>query len=184
MKDPKGKYFVREMTDLANTKGEGWMEYHWENPMTKTIQPKRTYLKKVDDFFIACGVFKDNEKAMVEQAAAFLKANGKEKAFAEFTDQKGQFSKGEFYIFVIDLNCVTLAHGGNPANVGRDMSTEKDSDGKYFVKDMIENAKTKGNGWSNYKWVNPITNKTENKSTYYIKYDDVVIGCGIYNTTK
>jgi len=57
-KDPKGKFHVREMTDLANTKGEGWVEHHWENPMTKTIQPKRTYIKKIDNFFVGCGVFK------------------------------------------------------------------------------------------------------------------------------
>ena len=70
MKDPKGKFFVREMTDLANTKGEGWVEYYWENPMTKIIQLKRTYIKKVDDFFVGCGVFGDNEKTMVEQAVS------------------------------------------------------------------------------------------------------------------
>ena len=57
MKDAQGKLFVKEMTDIANAKGAGWMEYHWENPMTKTIQPKKTYIKKVDDFFVGCGVF-------------------------------------------------------------------------------------------------------------------------------
>jgi methyl-accepting chemotaxis protein len=180
MKDPRGKLFVREMTDIANTKGEGWMEYHWENPTTKIIQPKRTYIKRIDDFFIACGVFKDIEKTMVEQAAAFINNNGKEKAFSEFTNQKGQFSKGDLYIFIIDFKGMTLAHGGNPTNVGKNMSAARDSDGKYFIKDMIESAKTNGSGWSNYKWANPATGKIENKSTYYMKYDDVVIGCGVY----
>ena len=180
MTDPKGKFFVKEMTDIANTKGEGWMEYHWENPMTKTIQPKRTYIKKVDDFFVACGIFRDSEKVMLEQAAVYLKANGKEKAFAEFTNQEGQFAKGETYIFVIDFKGMTLAHGGNPDLVGKDMGALKDSDGKLFIKDMIEGAKTNGSGWSNYKWTNPVTNKIENKSSYFMKYDDVVVGCGFY----
>lgn len=180
MKDPKGKFHVREMTDIANTKGEGWVEHYWENPMTKTIQPKRTYIKRVDDFFIGCGLFKDNEKAMVEQAVAYLKANGKEKAFAEFTNQEGQFSKDETYIFVIDFKGLTLAHGGNPDLVGKNMGELKDSDGKFFIKDMIEGARENGSGWSNYKWPNPLTNKIEDKSSYFVKYDDVILGCGTY----
>ncbi len=180
LQDPKGKFHVREMTDLANTKGEGWVEHHWKNPMTKTIQPKRTYIKRVDDFFIGCGIFKDNEKAMVEQAVVFLKTNGKEKAFAEFTDHNGQFSKGEFYVFAIDFNGLTLAHGGNPALVGKTMIDLKDPDGKYFIRDMIEGAKVKGSGWSDYKWSNPVTDKIEDKSSYYVRHEDVILGCGTY----
>jgi cytochrome c len=180
LKDAKGKFFVREMINLANTKGEGWVEYYWENPMTKIIQVKRTYIKKVDDFFVGCGVFGDNEKTMVEQAVAYLKSNGKTKAFAEFSNQKGQFAKDEMYIFVIDFKGMTLAHGGNPKLVGKDMGALKDQAGKCFIKDMIEGAKTNGSGWSNYKWANPVTNKIEDKSSYFMKYDDVVLGCGIY----
>jgi len=119
-------------------------------------------------------------KAMVEKAAAYLKANGKEKAFAEFTNPKGQFTKGEEYIFVIDSTGMVFAHGGNPKLVGKDMSGLRDSDGKFFIKDMIEGAKTKGSGWSDYKWANPSTNKIEEKSTYFLKSNDVILGCGIY----
>jgi signal transduction histidine kinase len=119
-------------------------------------------------------------KAMVEKAVAFLKANGKTKAFAEFTNQKGRFTKGELYIFVTDFNGMTLAHGGNPKLVGKDLSTLRDSDGKFFIKDMIEGAKTNGSGWSDYKWANPLTNTIGEKSTYYMKYNDVILACGIY----
>jgi signal transduction histidine kinase len=119
-------------------------------------------------------------KAMVEKAATYLKSNGKEKAFAEFTNQKGLFIKGELYIFAIDSTGMVFAHGGNPKLVGKDMSALRDSDGKFFIKDMIEGAKTKGSGWSDYKWANPTTNKIEDKSTYFMKYNDVILGCGIY----
>ena len=112
--------------------------------------------------------------------SAYLKSNGKTKAFAEFSNQKGQFAKDEMYIFVIDFKGMTLAHGGNPKLVGKDMGALKDQAGKCFIKDMIEGAKTNGSGWSNYKWANPVTNKIEDKSSYFMKYDDVVLGCGIY----
>jgi len=119
-------------------------------------------------------------KALVEKAAAFYKANGKDKAFAEFSNKGGQFIKGDLYIFVVDMKGLTLAHGGNPKLVGKDMSELKDADGKYFMKDIIKTAKEKGNGWVDYKWANPSTKKVDNKSTYVQKVDNNVFGCGIY----
>lgn len=119
-------------------------------------------------------------KAMVEKAAAFVKANGKEKALAEFSNQKGQFVKGELYIFALDLKGLTVAHGGNPKLVGKDMMGLKDADGKLFIKEMVEGAKAKGTGWTDYKWSNPVTKKIDDKTTYFMKVDDMVLGCGTY----
>jgi signal transduction histidine kinase len=119
-------------------------------------------------------------KVMVEKAVTFMKANGKAKAFAEFTNQKGQFIKEDLYIFVIDTKGLTLAHGGSPKLVGKDMSGLKDADGKMFIKELIDAANAKGSGWSDYKWTNPTSKKIEVKSTYFQKVDDVIFGCGIY----
>lgn len=118
-------------------------------------------------------------KSMVEKAVAFLKANGKDKAFKEFTEGT-QFKKDDLYVFVIDMQGMTLSHGGNPKLVGKDMSGLKDADGKLFIKDMIDGASAKGSGWSDYKWTNPVTKKIDPKSTFFQKVDDVVLGCGIY----
>jgi len=122
----------------------------------------------------------DEAKAMVEKAAAFLKSNGKEKAFAAFADKNGQFIKGELYIFAIDFDGKVFAHGGNPQLVGKNMSGLKDSTDKFFIKEMIEGAKSKGSGWSDYKWANPTTKKIVDKTTYFMKVDDIILGCGIY----
>jgi len=121
----------------------------------------------------------DEAKAMVEKAVAFMKANGKEKAFREFTEGN-KFKKNDLYIFVVDMNGVILAHGSNPKLVGRDMSTLKDAGGKLFIKEIIDEANVKGNGWSDYKWANPVTKKIDLKSTYFQKTNDVIIGCGVY----
>ena len=122
----------------------------------------------------------EEAKALMGKAVDYLKANGKEKAFTEFTNPKGKFVDRDLYIFVVDFNGLTLAHGGNAKLVGKDMSELKDADGKYFIKAFIELAKTKGNGWVDYKWVNPVTKGIENKSTYINKVDDYFLGCGIY----
>jgi signal transduction histidine kinase len=121
----------------------------------------------------------DEAKAMVEKAAAFMKANGKEKAFREFTEGTA-FKKNDLYIFVVNMDGVILAHGSNPKLVGKDMSNLKDAGGKLFITEIINEANAKGNGWSDYKWANPVSKKIDLKSTYFLKTNDVIIGCGIY----
>jgi cytochrome c len=60
LKDTKGKYFVREMIETAKKKGAGWVDYMWLNPITRKIQPKTSYVKKIEgvDALLACGVLK------------------------------------------------------------------------------------------------------------------------------
>jgi cytochrome c len=58
LKDPDGKYFVKESVDIAK-KGSGWLEYSWVNPVSKKVQPKKSWIKKVEgmDVFTNCGLF-------------------------------------------------------------------------------------------------------------------------------
>jgi signal transduction histidine kinase len=131
-------------------------------------------------FSFAAGGTANEAKALMVKAVAFVKAEGKEKAFAEFTNQKGKFVDRDLYIFAVDFNGITLAHGGNAKLVGKDLIGLKDADGIYFMKKFIETAKTKGSGWVDYKWVNPVTKKIESKSTYIQTMDNYFLGCGIY----
>ena len=118
--------------------------------------------------------------AMVKKAIAFLKANGKEKGFAEISNPKGRFVDRDLYVFVYDINGKCVAHGFNQKMVGKDLIEMKDADGKYYVKERVEIAKTKGKGWQDYKFTNPLSKKLENKSAYIEKYEDYVVGCGVY----
>jgi signal transduction histidine kinase len=119
-------------------------------------------------------------KALLDKAVAFYKANGQEKAFAAFNDSKGQFVSKDLYIFALDMNGKILSHGANAGLIGKDMSGTKDADGKLFMKEMVETAKTKGKGTVDYKWENPKTKVVEQKSSYIEKVDGVVLGCGYY----
>ncbi|MBI5165945.1 MAG: cache domain-containing protein [Magnetospirillum sp.] len=58
LKDIDGKLFVAEMMTVSTEKGSGWVEYKWVNPQTKKIDPKMSYVEKVDDWFIGAGIFK------------------------------------------------------------------------------------------------------------------------------
>jgi signal transduction histidine kinase len=118
--------------------------------------------------------------ALVKRAVDYMKANGKEKAFAEFNNPKGQFIDRDLYIFVLDASGKMLAHGTNPKLLDKNLMDLKDADGKLFIKEFIDVANTKGKGWIDYKWPNPVSKAIEPKSTYIEKVGDVLVGCGIY----
>ncbi|MFH0975438.1 MAG: cache domain-containing protein [Spirochaetota bacterium] len=118
----------------------------------------------------------------VNNGLDFIKDNGENTAFMEFTSKKGKFTKGEYYIFVVDFEGKVLAHGGDEKLVGKSMYNLKDSDGDFFVRKFIDLAKIKGEGWVNYKWANPVTKKIDLKSTFVktVPGKKYFLGCGIY----
>jgi len=124
----------------------------------------------------------DEAIAMVDKAVAYINANGKAKAFEEISNPKGRFVDRNLYVFVYDLKGTSLAIGNGNASkmVGKNLVDMRDADGNYLIKKLINVASTKGKGWVDYKWPNPVNNSVESKSSYVQKLDDMMIGCGIY----
>ncbi len=123
----------------------------------------------------------DEAVAMVKKAAALIKSDGKEKAFAAISDPANKdFHDRDLYVYVYDLNGVALAHGVNPKLVGKNLLDMKDNEGKAMIQEMVKVAKEKGNGWVDFKWPNPVTKAIEAKSGYVEKTGDVFVGSGIY----
>lgn len=118
--------------------------------------------------------------ALVKKAAAYFRANGREKAFAAYDDPKGEFVDRDLYIFVYSQKGQVLAHGANQRMIGKNLIDIKDEDGKKFVKEQIDLALGKGSGWVDLKWINPTTKAIQPKASYVEKVDDVIIGSGIY----
>jgi len=131
-------------------------------------------------FALAADGTQAEAKALVKKAIDYMKANGKDKAFAEFSNLKGKFVDRDLYIFVYDLNGKCVAHGFNQKMIGKELIDLKDADNKFFVKERIEIAKTKGKGWQDYMFTNPTTKKLEHKTAYVEKVDDYIFGCGAY----
>ncbi|MCU6433546.1 cache domain-containing protein [Undibacterium sp. Jales W-56] len=122
----------------------------------------------------------DQAIAMVKKAIATIKSQGKDKAFAEFANTSNkEFHDRDLYIIVYDLNGLNLSHGNNPKMMGKNLIDLKAGD-KFVIREMIAIIKTKGSGWVDYQWPNPMTKVLENKSTYVEKVDDYFVGCGIY----
>jgi signal transduction histidine kinase len=118
--------------------------------------------------------------AMVKKGVAFIKANGKDKGYAEISNKQGQFIDRDLYLVVYGLDGMVHAHGANLKNVGKNLIEQLDVDGKPFVKERVEMAKAKGTFWQDYKFTNPENKKIEPKSMYCEKLDDTVVCGGIY----
>jgi cytochrome c len=59
MKDADGRYLIKDILALGMGKeGKGWVDYKWPNPSTGTIDSKRTYVERVEDVIIGCGIYK------------------------------------------------------------------------------------------------------------------------------
>ncbi|HYA14608.1 MAG TPA: cache domain-containing protein [Syntrophales bacterium] len=123
---------------------------------------------------------KKEAKAFVANAINFYRSSGKDIALAEFTNPKGPFVQDEMYIFVLDPKGAMIAHGVNEKYVDKNFIDLKDSDGKGFIREIIDTAREKGNGFVEYKWYNPVTKETKPKRVYFEKVDDLIFCGGIY----
>lgn len=122
-------------------------------------------------------------EALVKEGIAFLKAQGKDAFIAEVQKGSGRFHfkpGNPLYLFVYDTKGVTLAHGATPGAAGANRWSMKDPDGKFFIQEIIQVAGRKDGGWVDYKFPNPTNGKVEDKTSFCMADNGIVIGCGIY----
>jgi len=119
----------------------------------------------------------------VNEAIRYAKANGRDKAVAEFNNPKGKFVRGELYIYAYDWNGIALANGGNPALAGQNLIDMTDPNGVKVIQQLIKVAKS-GGGWVSYVWPYPKTKINEPKLGYANRVDDTWwLGSGMYEKT-
>jgi signal transduction histidine kinase len=125
-------------------------------------------------------VTKPEAEAMVKKALSYLKANGRDKTFAEIGKKDGQFVDRDLYLVVYGNDGVVRAHGANAKMVGKNLMELKDVDGKAFVKERVDMAKNKVPFWQDYKFNNPVSGKIEPKTMYCVPDDDLILCGGVY----
>ena len=118
--------------------------------------------------------------AMVDKGLAYIKKNGTEALIKEINNKNPEFIKGDLYLYVRSLEGPILAHPINPKLLGKNMLELPDANGKYYRKDIVELAKTKGKGWVDYLYNNPVSKEIEKKTTYLVRSGDVILEAGIY----
>jgi methyl-accepting chemotaxis protein len=114
-------------------------------------------------------------EALVDRVADYCKTHGREKTLSEINNPKGQSVKNGLYVIAFDLDGNVLAHGLDRAAVGANFAGLRDAEGRCFVKETIQIAKSKGEGWLKIPLKNPVTNKIQLKHAHFRKAGDMII---------
>lgn len=122
---------------------------------------------------------KADAQNMVSKGATALRAQGWH-ALVEMTAPRKTFVDRDLYLTVYDLNGVCKAHGQNPKQVAKNLINIKDPDGKLYIKERVEMAKTQNTFWQDYKYTNPITKLVQSKQAYCEKVDTMLVCGGVY----
>ncbi len=185
-KDATGKFVNQEIINKLKQTDQGvWVDY------VSKKAPKRAYAEKVTDakginYFVACGYYPDADRDaavdLVRRGYQFMKASGISAAVKEFTDKRiNTYRYGDLFLIVYDLKGKCIAHGGNEEFVGKNHWERQDEDGRYFIRELIEQAEEDG-GWVDIKRRNSFA------SVYVEKIDmgteEFIIGSGLYPISK
>lgn len=205
MKDTQGKQLIREMLDVVQTRGSGWVDYMWPKPGESVSTQKFAYVTKAkmgDQWvLVGSGVYlADAPKAvpvamtmtapelmtLVRDRATVLENRG-EQAYPEFRKPGSKWFRDDTYIFVFTMDGTRVFHAADPASEGQNDSGLKDIAGRP-IGQMILNAprNPSGEGWIHYMFPEPGNIFPTWKSTFvkqvtFPSGKSHIIGCGIYN---
>jgi cytochrome c len=127
---------------------------------------------------------KEDIVAKVNKAVDFYRQNGRDKTIAELNRRDGAFAKGTDYVDLHDLNGVCVAHPRSPDLVGQNRLDTTDPNGKHFMKEIVEAAKTHPDGWISYLRENPNNGEIEHKISYWAVRDGLIFKSTTYDTTS
>ena len=123
----------------------------------------------------------DEAKAMLAQAVEYYTKVGRVQALSDFTKMKSPFGDRDLYVVCIGPDHKISANGGFAQYVGMSADVMKDADGKSLGKAIWDQAQASGEGSIDYMWINPVSQQTEKKATFFKKVGSDVCGVGAYS---
>ncbi len=167
-KDPNGVYLFKDFVNTCKESGSGIVKYQWENPDSKRVEDKISYVFTFEPFQ---WIFGTGEYYSVL----------KSKFQNEVIDVVNRLRYGENnYFYITDYNNVLISH---PYLQGKDLTEVKDIKGNYIIPPMVKIARENGEGFHRYWWKkNNNDNTPYEKLTYAKNFPDwhMVIGTGVY----
>lgn len=196
LKDLTGKSFIKSFVNKTtgySNKREGWSHYVWYKPGEENAMWKTSYVKLVKapsgkEYIVGSGLYNMKmEKVfvvdVVDEAAELIRKHGR-KAFVQLQDPLGDFNYLSTYVFVLDSTGKDLINPAFPGFEGRSVLDLKDSQGKYFIKDMMKALEQTDAVWIDYMWPKPRQAAHSKKSTYVRKVmfnkEVFYVGSGVY----
>jgi PAS domain S-box-containing protein len=168
----------RHVFDTKAEATEGPVTDRWGTWVSALVPIKNTAIA-------SSGLITESDaQAMVRKAVNFYRKNGRDRLLKELNNQQGEFRKGELYAFAYDRNMTMQAHPVKPELVGQNLLGKKDwTGGKYFRKEIQKVALSRGSGWVDYSYENPVNKNILPKTTYVEMVDDLIICAGAYKST-
>ncbi len=131
--------------------------------------------------FAGSGVAKERATAeecvaKVKEAAKLIQDIGLEAALKIINDLNGPFIWKDSYVLVFDDKEAKMLAFRDPAIIGKPFINYKDANGRLIFREMIDIAKTQGDGWVTY------TISATPKTTYVLKVpgEKLVAAAGYY----
>ena len=121
----------------------------------------------------------EEAKALVARAITLYREKGAETAFAIMNRPDGGFRDHDLYIFVYGPDRTVVVQAADPTRIGLRGDFVRDVDGKYYGKESMDAATPEG-VWVDYRRANPANGQVERKSSWLVRVDGYVFGCGIY----
>ncbi|MGE5490504.1 MAG: cache domain-containing protein [Actinomycetota bacterium] len=184
--DAAGNPLFRQMIAVTDKQPEARIRYVWLNRKTNHVEPKVAWLHREGDYILGVGYYAPRSSAedarkMLDAAADLVNRQGMAKAADLFNDVKGSFVKDDLYVFAVNLATGKFeAHGANPKWTGTDARELRDVEGHALIQEMLDLAKTKGEGTVDYVWRNPVTNAVERKRSFIKRANGALVGVGFY----
>ena len=205
LKDTQGKQLIREMFNVVQTSGSGWVDYMWPKPGESVSTQKSAYVSKakIGDkwVLVGCGVYlADAPKAtmtatkltapelmsLVRDGSALLQQKG-EAAYPELRAKGSKWFSDSTYFFVWNMDGTRVFHAADPGKEGQNDGAITDVHGRPYGRMFLEAGNSPaGEGWVHYMYPEPGDIFPTWKSTFVkrVTYPDgkqYLVGSGIYN---
>lgn len=169
-KDQHGKRLFHEMSVVANTSGEGMVDYMWSKPGETDAKLKVSYVRLIPELGWIIGT-----GAWVEDITETLKKHALEQV------RKMRLSDGN-YFWINDTTPRMVMHAEKPELEGKDISGISDTKGKKIFVEFAKIARDEGEGFVTYFWGKPGKDGDFPKLSYIIYFEpwDWVVGMGVY----
>jgi cytochrome c len=123
----------------------------------------------------------DRAVSRVKKAISCYRSVGREILLAELMNPNGSHVDDCSYTFAIGLDGIMLAHPGNQWFAGKNFIDVRDSEGRSFIRTVVENARHNDSGFIDYTWHDPSSRGESLKTTYYEKIDGMIVCSGFYH---
>ncbi len=179
--DSDGYPFLQELLQRATEDG-GWDIFRFTNPVTGQSEPKRAYVRRIDDGLIfGAGYYLDEPRFVKHIVADAVSVWNLDPDPAKTIQSEARFNRGESYVFAVRArDLVSLATQAEPELVGTSLADLTDYTGAKIAQEMRSRADGDGE-WIFYGYQNPHTGEIQDKQSWVVRVGEAIVGAGIFS---